>query len=182
MAPIAPMSAERSSSAAAASASVSGTDEIQENRLALSAVHSASVSLSMRCQAMQCVARQAIAEDVRPGADDLMVDPLFVHPFVAFGHGLDQAREERPHLEAVVEAERLLAAVGGREADADGAAFAFDRGDELRRDVMGVDVDGQWSPMTVRRLRVMPGLEPGIQLAPEARRGWPGSPAMTWRR
>ena len=67
---------------------------------------------------------------------------LLVHPFVALGDRLDEAREERPHLEAVVEAERLLAAVGGREADADVGASAFDRGDELRRDVMGVDVDG----------------------------------------
>ena len=78
------------SSAAAASASVSGTDEIHEKRLALSAVHSASVSLSMRCQAMQCGERQAIAEDVRPGADDLVVDLLFVHPLVAFRDRLDQ--------------------------------------------------------------------------------------------
>ena len=87
---------------------------------------------------------------------------LFVHPFVAFRHGLDQAREERPHLEAVVEAERLLAAVGGREADADGAAFAFDRGDELRRDVMGVDVDGHSvsecvMPVDPASMRLRPG-------------------------
>ncbi len=89
--------------------------------------------------------------------------PLLVHPFVAFRDGLDQARKERPHLEAVVEAERLLAAVGGREADADVAAFAFDRGDELRRDVMGVDVDGQFgAPCQQDGCSVMPGLDPGI--------------------
>ena len=88
------------------------------------------------------LAGQAIAEDVGPGADDLMVDVLFVHPFVALGDGLDKAREERPDLEAVVEAQRLLAAVGGGEADAMAVPRAFDRGDELRRDVVGVDVDG----------------------------------------
>ena len=144
MAPMAPASAERSSSAAAASASVSGTDEIQEKRLALSGGPFRQRVVEHPVPGDAGVVRQAIAEDVRPGADDLMVDVLLVHPFVAFRHGLDEAREERPHLEAVVEAERLLAAVGGREADADGAAFAFDRGDELRRDVMGVDVDGQF--------------------------------------
>src|SRR6476619_5398086 len=79
------------------------------------------------------LAGQAISEDVRPSADDLVVDALFVHPFVTFRDGLDQARKEWPHLEAVVETERLFAAVGGCEFYADDAAFAFDRCDELRR-------------------------------------------------
>src|SRR3954453_19353297 len=87
------------------------------------------------------LAWQAIGEDVRPGAVDLMVDFLLAHPFVAVGNGLDQHREKRPHLEAVAELQRLLAAVGRRERDTDLFAFGFDRSDQLWRNVMSVGID-----------------------------------------
>jgi hypothetical protein len=86
-------------------------------------------------------ARQAVGEDVRPGADDLMIDALLIEPLVALGHRFDKAREKRPHLEAVAELQRLLAALGRRERDADLLALVLDCGDEMRRDVMGMRVD-----------------------------------------
>ncbi len=57
--------------------------------------------------------RQAVAENVRPGADDLVVDFLIVHPFVPLRRRLDEARKERPHLKAIVERKRFLAASAG---------------------------------------------------------------------
>ena len=60
----------------------------------------------------------------------------------ALGDGLDQARKERPNLKAIVERERVLAAFGGRETHADIFPVALDRGEELRGNVMGVNVDG----------------------------------------
>ncbi len=51
--------------------------------------------------------RQAIGEDVRPGAENLVVDALSGEPGAACLDRLDELREERAHLEAVVEGERF---------------------------------------------------------------------------
>ena len=83
MTPIAPMPAERSSSCAAASASISGTEEIQEKRFGVVGAPFRQRVVEHAMPGDAGVARQAVAEDVRPGADDLVVDALLVEPFVA---------------------------------------------------------------------------------------------------
>ena len=85
--------------------------------------------------------RQPVAENVRPGADDLQVDALLVEPGLAVGHRLDEPREERPHLEAVVELQRRRRRVGTHKLDADVPAARLDGGDQLRRHVVGVNVN-----------------------------------------
>jgi hypothetical protein len=93
--------------------------------------------------AVPCLARrrrQAIGENVRPGADDLTVDALLGQPGPARRGRLDQPRKERPHLEAVIELQGFAARWAG-EPDPDVGAARPDRGDELRRYVMGMNVD-----------------------------------------
>jgi hypothetical protein len=89
------------------------------------------------------VCRQTVAEDIRPSADDLVINPLLCQPPPPFGNRFDKAREKRPDFEPVVESERFLAAVGRNETNADVRAARFDSSDELRGYVVGVDVDGQ---------------------------------------
>src|SRR5580692_6928677 len=75
IAPMAPAATARSSSAAAASAPGIGTEAVPR--------------LAGRW-------REAIGEDVRPGADDLVVDAFLGEPGLACRGGLDEARKERP--------------------------------------------------------------------------------------
>src|SRR5438093_2959563 len=84
---------------------------------------------------------KAVAEDVRPGADDLSLDALHVEPGAPLGHRLDQARKERPHLEPVIKMQRRRRAVRFNDANADLLAAGNDRVDQLRWDVMGMNVD-----------------------------------------
>ncbi len=93
------------------------------------------------------VARQAVAEDVWPGADDLEIDALRIEPGMAFRHRLDEPREERPHLETVREAQRGRRSRCLLQRDADVLATRGDGGEELWRHVMGMDVDGHGAPL-----------------------------------
>src|SRR5438132_1008306 len=84
---------------------------------------------------------KAVTEDVRPGADDLSLDALRVEPGAPLGDGLDQARKERPHLEPVIKMQRRRRAVRFNDANADLLAAGDDRVDQLRWNVMGMNID-----------------------------------------
>ena len=84
---------------------------------------------------------QAITEDVGPGADDLQIDALLIEPGVALRHRFDQPRKERTDLEAVVEMQRGRRALRPHQPHADVRAARVDGGDQLRRHVVGVNVD-----------------------------------------
>ena len=88
-----------------------------------------------------CVGGKAVAEYVRPGADDLRLDALLVEPGAPLGDRLDQARKERAHLEAVVEMQRRRRRARLHQPHADLLAAAVDCIDQLRRNVVGVNVD-----------------------------------------
>ncbi|TMJ35561.1 MAG: hypothetical protein E6G86_19980 [Alphaproteobacteria bacterium] len=87
------------------------------------------------------ISGKAVAEDVGPGADDLSLDALRVEPGAPLGDRLDQARKERPHLEPVIKMQRRRRAVRFNDANADLLAAGNDRVDQLRWDVMGMNVD-----------------------------------------
>jgi hypothetical protein len=90
---------------------------------------------------------QAVTENVGPGADDLSVDALLVEPGAPRSDRLDQTGKERPHLEAVVEMQRRRRAVGFNEPHADLLAAGGDRIDQLRRNVVGMNVDRHAVPL-----------------------------------
>ena len=70
-----------------------------------------------------------------------MVDSLLVQPLLPCRNRFDQPREEWPHAEAIVEPQRRLRSGGCREADADVRSGFFDRGEQLRRHVVGMNVN-----------------------------------------
>jgi hypothetical protein len=84
---------------------------------------------------------QAVAEDIRPSANDLQVDSLLVEPLEAVDGWFDQAREERAHLEAVVEMYCGWCRLRPYQPDADLCAAGCDGIDELGRYVMCMGVD-----------------------------------------
>src|SRR5260370_29776112 len=84
---------------------------------------------------------KAVAEKLRPGADDLLIDALLIEPGAPLGDGFDQAWKERAHLEAIVEMQRRRRGAGSHQPHADLLAAAGDRVDQLRRNVVGMNVD-----------------------------------------
>src|SRR5262249_13656962 len=84
---------------------------------------------------------KTIAKYVGPGADDLSLDALCVEPSASCGGRLDEPGEERPHLEAVIEMQRRRGPGGMRQPYPDLLAARLDCLDQLRRDVMGMNVD-----------------------------------------
>src|SRR5262249_26649049 len=87
------------------------------------------------------VGDKAVAEYIGPGADDLSIDTLRVEPSAALGNWLDQARKERPYLEAVIEMQRRRRVVGLNEPHADLSTAGGDCVDQWRRNVMRMSVD-----------------------------------------
>src|SRR5437763_17146313 len=85
---------------------------------------------------------QRIGEDIGPRREDLAIDAGTLHALEAARDRLDELREERADLEAVFEAQALLA---GRlvldEAHAIARAFALEHLEQLERNVMRVHVD-----------------------------------------
>ena len=91
---------------------------------------------------------EAVAENVRPSADDLQVDALLVEPSAPLRDRLDQPREERANLESVIERQSRRPP-GGRRHQAYPYVFASggDRVDQLRWNIMGVDIDRHAAPL-----------------------------------
>jgi hypothetical protein len=104
------------------------------------------------------IAAKAVAEDIRPGADDLQIDALLVEPDVPLRDRLDEARKERPDLEAIGELQRRRGVARFHQRNADVLAAGRDRVERLRRNVVGVDVDRHGTPLAYRR----PGRPAGI--------------------
>ena len=70
-----------------------------------------------------------------------MIDALLVEPCEPLADRLDQARKERTHLEAVVEVQRRRRSARLHQLHADVLAAGGDCIDQLRRNVVGVNVD-----------------------------------------
>ncbi len=87
------------------------------------------------------VRRKAVAEYVGPGADDLPVDALLVEPNVPLRDRLDQPRKERPDLEPVIEMQRRRGAGRARQTHPDVLSARVDCIEQLRRNVVGVNVN-----------------------------------------
>ena len=89
------------------------------------------------------IAGQSIAIDVRPGRHELPIKPLPVEARAAKLRGFHQLRKERPHLETIIEGYgRRLAVIGREKPDPDLSAAIRDRGNQLRRNIMGMNIDG----------------------------------------
>src|SRR5262249_56056976 len=72
---------------------------------------------------------------------------LRVEPSAPLGHRFDQAREERPHLEAVVEMHRRRRGTRSHQPHADRLAAVLERVDQLRRNVVGMNGDRHALPL-----------------------------------
>src|SRR5262245_28488573 len=85
---------------------------------------------------------EAVAEDVPPRGEDLAVDAYARHAGDAPGRLLDELGEERPHQQAVDEAEALAARLGVDHRDPETRAFPPQSLDDREGNVVGVDVNG----------------------------------------